>query len=286
MSRLPGAYKCTPSNTSIPAIAHQRFSRKPAIIQNPIKSLTGFHPKGERPELRWDVMMTTEQDELKLEAARRALDLVRPGMVLGLGSGSTASVWVRLLGEQVRDHGLKVRAIASSPDSESIGRSYGIPFATFDECPRLDLTVDGADEIAPGLALIKGGGGKLLREKIVASASERFVVAADQSKVVEVLGTAFPLPVEVIPMAAPLVSGALRKLGFPEVTIRMNADGSQYITDEGNLLLECSGMRMKNPEKIAEQIDTIIGVVEHGLFLNMASLALVATETGVVERNQ
>lgn len=229
--------------------------------------------------------MKTEQDELKLEAARRALDLVRPGMVLGLGSGSTASVWVRLLGEQVRDRGLKIRAIASSPDSESIGRSYGIPFVTFDECPRLDLTVDGADEIAPGLALIKGGGGKLLREKIVASASERFVVVADQSKLVEVLGK-FPLPVEVIPMAAPLVGRALRELGFPEVTIRTNADGSQYITDEGNLLLECSGMRMQNPEKIAEQIDSIIGVVEHGLFLNMAQLAIIATETGIVERKQ
>lgn len=229
--------------------------------------------------------MTTEQDELKFEAARRALDLVRPGMVLGLGSGSTASVWVKLLGEQVRDHGLKIRAIASSPDSESLGRSYGIPFVTFGECPRLDLTVDGADEIAPGLALIKGGGGKLLREKIVASASERFVIVADQSKVVDILG-AFPLPVEVIPMAAPLVSRALRELGFPEVKVRTNADGSQYITDEGNLLLECSGMRMKNPEKIAEQIDSIIGVVEHGLFLNMAGLAFIATETGVVERNQ
>ena len=226
--------------------------------------------------------MTSEQEELKFEAARRALNLVRPGMTLGLGSGSTASLWIRLLGEQVRDHGLKVRAIASSPDSETLGRSYGIPFVTFEECPQLDLTVDGADEIAPGLALIKGGGGKLLREKIVASASKRFVIVADQSKVVEMLGAA-PLPVEVIQMAAPLVSRELRKLGFPEVTIRTNVDGSQYITDEGNLLLECSGMRMESPEKIAEQLDSIVGVVEHGLFLNMANLALVAGQAGVTE---
>jgi ribose 5-phosphate isomerase A len=227
----------------------------------------------------------SEQDELKLEAAQRALALVRPGMVLGLGSGTTATIWVRLLGEQVRDHGLKIRAIASSPDSEHLGRSCGIPFVTFDECPRLDLTVDGADEIAPGLALIKGGGGKLLREKIVASASDRFVVVADQSKIVETLGK-FPLPVEVIQMAAPLVTRALLDLGFPSVTIRTNADGSQYITDEGNLLLECSGMRIENPGKIAHELDSIIGVVEHGLFLNMANLAIIATETGIVERNQ
>ena len=150
---------------------------------------------------------------MKLRAAQRALELVEPGMSVGLGSGSTAIVWIKLLGEKVRDHGLKIRAIASSDDSERLGKSYGIPFVTFEECRSLDLTVDGADEIAPGLALIKGGGGKLLREKIVASASKRFVIVADESKVVDKLGR-FPLPVEVIPMAAPLVIEALKKIGF------------------------------------------------------------------------
>src|SRR6516164_2703333 len=177
--------------------------------------------------------MSTEHAEdhagLKLHAAQRALQLVEPGMTLGLGSGSTATLWIKLLGERVRDHGLKIRAIASSEDSEHLGRSYGIPFLTFEECRSLDLTVDGADEIAPGLALIKGGGGKLLREKIVANASKRFVVVADESKQVEKLGR-FPLPVEVIPMAAPLVNDALRDLGFTPA-VRVTPDGKRYVTD-------------------------------------------------------
>ena len=224
----------------------------------------------------------SEQDRLKLEAAQRALQFVEPGMAVGLGSGSTATVWIRLLGERVRDHGLKIRAVASSQDSEHLGRSFGIPIVTFDQCSRLDLTVDGADEIAPGLALIKGGGGKLLREKIVASATERFVVVADESKIVEKLGKG-PLPVEVIPMAAPLVRRSLLQLGF-EVAERRNSDGSPYVTDEGNLLLDCSGIVIDDPEKLAATLDDTVGVVEHGLFLNFARLAIVATENGIVER--
>jgi ribose 5-phosphate isomerase A len=220
---------------------------------------------------------------LKLHAAQRALQLVESGMTVGLGSGSTATLWIKLLGEQVRDHGLRIRAIASSEDSERLGRSYGIPFVTFEECRRLDLTVDGADEIAPNLALIKGGGGKLLREKIVASASKRFVIVADESKQVERLGR-FPLPVEVIPMGAPLVSDSLRELGFTP-RVRVNRDGTRYITDEGNLILDCSGLLMENPDGIAAKIDSIVGVVEHGLFLRMASLALIAGEEQVIERS-
>lgn len=226
------------------------------------------------------------QDELKLEAAERALGLVKSGMSVGLGSGSTASIWVKLVGEQVRDHGLKIRAIASSEDSETLGRSFGIPFVTFEECPRLDLTVDGADEIAPGLALIKGGGGKLLREKIVASASKRFVIVADESKIVDVLGSHAPLPVEVIPMAVPLVRRALRDLGFVTAKVRKNQDGSPYKTDQGNLLLDCSGMRIENPQKIADELDRIVGVVEHGLFLGMADSALIASKDQVIERTR
>lgn len=222
------------------------------------------------------------QTQLKLHAAQRALALVQSGMTLGLGSGSTATLWIHLLGERVRDHGLKIRAIASSEESERLGRSYGIPFINFDDCQSLDLTVDGADEIAPELALIKGGGGKLLREKIVASASKRFVVVADESKQVEKLGK-FPLPVEVIPMAAPLVTDALRKLGFiPKV--RLNREGAQYITDEGNLILDCSGLLLDKPAEMAVKIDSIVGVVEHGLFLNMADIALIAGTTEVTER--
>lgn len=221
--------------------------------------------------------------ELKLLAARRALEFVEPGMTVGLGSGSTATIWIKLLGEKVRDHGLKIRAIASSEDSEHLGRSYGIPIVTFEECRSLDLTVDGADEVAPHLALIKGGGGKLLREKIVASASKRFVIVADESKQVEKLGR-FPLPVEVIPMAAPLVSDSLRRLGFTP-TIRANRDGTHYITDEGNLILDCSGLLIDHPAEMGAKLDSIVGVVEHGLFLNMASLALIGGKDKVIERS-
>jgi ribose 5-phosphate isomerase A len=220
--------------------------------------------------------------DLKLQSAKRALELVQPGMTLGLGSGSTATLWIQLLGERVRDHGLKVKAIASSEDSEHLGRSYGIPFVTFDECPRLDLTIDGADEIAPGLALIKGGGGKLLREKIVASASERFVIIAHTSKIVDTLGK-FPLPVEVIPMAAPLVRDSLERLGF-QVAFRLDKTGSRYLTDQGNFLYDCSGVQIEDPHKLAATLDSIVGLVDHGLFLNMANLAIIAGEDGIQER--
>jgi ribose 5-phosphate isomerase A len=220
--------------------------------------------------------------EWKLHAAQRALQLVESGMTLGLGSGSTATIWIQLLGEQVRDHGLKVRAIASSDDSERLGRSYGIPFVTFEECRTLDLTVDGADEIAPGLALIKGGGGKLLREKIVASASKRFVIVADDSKQVQRLGR-FPLPVEVIQMAVPLVTDALRELGFTP-SVRTVSGGKPYLTDEGNFILDCSGLLIEDPDAMGAELDSIVGVVEHGLFLHMANLAIIAGDTEVIER--
>ena len=227
-------------------------------------------------------MTPPTQTDLKLQAAQRALELERPGMTVGLGSGSTATLWIRLLGEQVRDHGLSIRAVASSEDSERLGRSFGIPIVTLEECKRLDLTVDGADEIAPGLALIKGGGGKLLREKIVATASNRFVIIADASKVVDQLGR-HPLPVEVIPMAEPLVQRALQDLGF-QVDLRINAAGSPYITDQGNRLFDCSGVMIDDPPRLAAILDGTVGLVEHGLFLNMAQLALIAGPDGLIER--
>jgi ribose 5-phosphate isomerase A len=153
---------------------------------------------------------------------------------------------------------------------------------TFEDCPRLDLTVDGADEIAPGLALIKGGGGKLLREKIVASATERFVIIADGSKIVNKLGMT-ALPVEVIHMAAPLVRASLEQLGF-SVALRLSANGAPYTTDEGNLLFDCSRKEIDDPHALAAKLDATVGIVEHGLFLNLAGLAIIATGEGVVER--
>jgi len=192
------------------------------------------------------------QDEAKRMAARRALEFVEDGMSLGLGSGTTSAIFIRELGERVKQ-GLRV----------------------------LDLAIDGADEVGPGLALIKGGGGALLREKIVESAARRFIVVADSSKLVGTLGR-FPLPVEVIPMALPIVTRKLAALGL-NPKLRYHPDGSLYVTDENNVLLDCACGSIPDPAKTAADIRGIIGVVEHGLFLNMASLALIAGEDGVRE---
>lgn len=214
------------------------------------------------------------QDELKLQAAQEALRFIEPGMVVGLGSGSTATLFIKLLGEKVKN-GLKIRGIASSEDSAKLGAELGIPIIDFHQATEADVAVDGADEVAPGLALIKGGGGKLLREKIVASAAKKFIVVADSSKLVQKLGK-FPLPIEVIPMAQPLVTKKLEALGLPS-KIRQAKDGSgDYITDEGNLILDCYPTVIEDPIATGEKISAITGVVEHGLFIGFASLALIA----------
>jgi ribose 5-phosphate isomerase A len=221
------------------------------------------------------------QDELKLQAAQAALGFIKSGMVVGLGSGSTATLFIKLLGEKVKQ-GLVVRGIASSEDSAKLGAELGIPIIDFHETTEIDVAVDGADEVAPGLALIKGGGGKLLREKIVASASKKFIVVADSSKLVKKLGR-FPLPIEVIPMAQPLVSKKLESLGLRS-KIRQTRNGSgDYITDEGNLILDCDSTVIEDPAALGEEISAIIGVVEHGLFIHFADLALIAGD-GKIEQ--
>jgi ribose 5-phosphate isomerase A len=224
------------------------------------------------------------QDEAKRKAARRALDFVEDGMSLGLGSGTTSAIFIRELGERVRQ-GLKVRGIATSIASQQLAESLSIPLTNFDQTPELDLAIDGADEIAPvpgqGLALIKGGGGALLREKIVESAARQFIVVADSTKLVQTLGK-FPLPVEVIKMALPIVAPKLEALRL-NPRLRRHPDGSLYITDEGNFILDCAAGSIPDPAKTAAAIRSIVGVVEHGLFLNMATLALIAGEDGVRE---
>jgi ribose 5-phosphate isomerase A len=220
------------------------------------------------------------QDAAKRTAARRALEFVEDGMSLGLGSGTTSAIFIRELGERV-GQGLRVRGIATSGASQLLAESLSIPITTFEECPVLDLAIDGADEVGPGLALIKGGGGALLREKIVESAARRFIVVADSSKLVGTLGR-FPLPVEVIPMALPIVARRLAALGL-NPKLRHHPDGSLYVTDENNVLLDCACGSIPDPAKTAADIRSIIGVVEHGLFLNMASMALIAGEDGVRE---
>jgi len=229
----------------------------------------------------WNKMLVMRSvDNAKVMAAKKGLEFVEAGMVVGLGSGSTATEFIRLLGERVQA-GLKIRGIASSRASEDLAISLGIPIIDFETCSEIDVAIDGADEVGPGLGLIKGGGGALLREKIVASASRRFLIVADASKVVRRLGR-FPLPVEVIRMAAPLVARKLTELGM-RPAMRHRNDGSAYVTDEGNYILDCACGEMEDPAAVAAAIRGIVGVVEHGLFLGMAERALIADGAEVRE---
>ncbi len=220
------------------------------------------------------------QDEAKALVGERAAALVEDGMAVGLGTGTTSVMFIKALGARVQG-GLSVRCVASSDASDKLARSLGIDMRTLAELPELDLYIDGADEIAAGLALIKGGGGALLREKIVASAAKSFIVVADATKLVAHLGK-FPLPVEVIQMALPLVERKLDALGL-RPTLRLHKDGSLYLTDEGNVILDCACEPITDPARTAADIRAVVGVVEHGLFLGMASLALIAGEDGVAE---
>ena len=220
------------------------------------------------------------QDEAKALVGKRAAELVQDGMAVGLGTGTTSVMFIKALGERVKA-GLKIRCVASSDASHNLGLSLGMEVVTLAELPQLDLYIDGADEVGPGLALIKGGGGALLREKIVASAAEEFVVVVDSSKVVPTLGR-FPLPVEVVKMALPLVTRTLDELGL-RPKLRQHPDGSVYMTDEDNFILDCATGGIPEPEETAAEIRGIVGVVEHGLFLGMASMVLVAGDEGVTE---
>ncbi|MGD0889785.1 MAG: ribose-5-phosphate isomerase RpiA [Acidobacteriaceae bacterium] len=222
------------------------------------------------------------QDEAKRLVAKRAVEFVKDGMVVGLGTGTTATLFIRELAAR----GLKIRCVASSDASHALAESLGMSVATLAELPELDIYIDGADEIArvPGMgfALIKGGGGALLREKIVASAAKSFIVVADSTKLVDHLGR-FPLPVEVVKMALPLVQPRLAALGLNPKLRQAKSGAGPYITDEGNYILDCACGRIDDPQRTAAEIRAIVGVVEHGLFLGMATLALVAGENGVSE---
>lgn len=217
-------------------------------------------------------------DEAKRAAAAAALDHVRDGMALGLGTGSTAAWFVRLLGERVAA-GLDVRGVATSDATEALAREVGIAVTTLDELPALDLAVDGADEVDTHMDLIKGAGGALLREKIVASCARQFLVIVDASKRVRRLG-ACPLPVEVIPMAATPIRRRLADHGR-EVRLRTTTDGQPFRTDEGNFILDCGFGQIADPALLARTLNDIPGVVEHGLFVAMTDMVIVAGENGI-----
>jgi ribose 5-phosphate isomerase A len=219
----------------------------------------------------------------KRAAAARAVEFVTPGMRLGLGTGSTARHFVELLGERVRG-GLDVIAVPTSRETQAQAERCGIPLTTLDEVAQLDLTVDGADEIAPDLTLIKGGGGALLREKIVAAASARMIVIADASKRVETLGR-FPLPIEVAPfgMAATLkkLEGAVSPVRPDVLTLRRGRDGHAFVTDGGHWIVDAALGRIDDPQALAKALCAIPGVMEHGLFISIAQMAIVAGANGV-----
>ena len=221
---------------------------------------------------------------LKESAALSALDLVCDGMWLGLGSGSTAARFVEALGVKVAA-GLKVLCVPTSETTRAQAERLGIPLTTLDDTPHLHLTIDGADEIDGALNLIKGGGGALLREKIVATASDQMVVIADDSKLVRTLG-AFPLPVEVVRFGFAatrrMVEAMAAQAGCKgPITQRLAKGGEPFLTDQGNFILDCSFGRIPEPEVLAFALKRVPGVVEHGLFLGVADMAIVATDSGV-----
>jgi ribose 5-phosphate isomerase A len=216
----------------------------------------------------------------KQAAARAALAFVRDGDVVGLGTGTTAAYFIRFLGERVKE-GLDVRCVPTSEHSRELAAGLGLPLTNFEECMQIDVDIDGADEINPDFQLIKGHGGALLREKIVASASQRVVIIADSSKLVTMLGR-FPLPVEVVPFAQTLVARRIAAMGA-SVVLRREKDGRPFVTDEGHHILDCSFGRITDPPGLADLLNRMPGVQEHGLFLDLADVALIAKSDKVIE---
>ena len=223
-------------------------------------------------------------DALKLKAAEKAIEFVQPGMKLGLGTGSTAAKFIDLLGARVKE-GLDVIGVPTSEATRMQAAALGIRLTTLDDDPELDLTIDGADEIDDALQLIKGGGGALLREKIVAAASNRMIAIADSSKLVPVLG-AYPLPVEVVRFGFGATRRMIEKVAADvgctgHILLRMGLDGQPFVTDGGNYIFDCAFGRIEDADALDEALKLIPGVVEHGLFLGLADKAIIAGPDGV-----
>jgi ribose 5-phosphate isomerase A len=226
-------------------------------------------------------MQMTDREAAKQQAAEQALQYVHSGMALGIGTGSTAKYLMYGLADRLRDG--RLRDLVGVPTSEATAamcRELGIPLATLEQRPRLDLAIDGADEIDPALNLVKGLGGALLREKIIAASAGRFIVIADDAKLVGQLGTRVPLPVEVIEFGVPLAVRRLAELGCTPVP-RSIATGGLFRTDEGNVILDCHFPGIADAAVLSVAIRAIPGVVEHGLFIGMATVALISGSAGV-----
>lgn len=224
-------------------------------------------------------------DRPKLEAARAAAALVESGMIVGLGSGSTASFAVRELGRRVQEEGLRIVGVPTSRATADLARDCGIPLTDLDDVAALDIDVDGADEVDPEFRLIKGRGGALLREKIVAAASRMRVIVVTPDKRVERLGRHYPVPVEVCGFGLRHTEQALRNQGAT-TTLRRDEDGSPYQTDEGHLILDCRFLEIADPDELNARLNGLAGVIETGLFVNLCELIVVGHDTGaeIIER--
>jgi ribose 5-phosphate isomerase A len=221
---------------------------------------------------------TGDKEKEKEAAARASMRFLRDGQIVGLGTGSTAAYVVRFVAERVRS-GLKIRSIPTSIHTRELAASLGIPLTTLDEYQEIDVTIDGADEIDPELRLIKGGGGAFLREKIIASASRQLVIVVDSSKPVGVLGKA-PVPVEVIPFAQALVAKEIATTGA-SVNLRLDSSRQPLVTDEGHHILDCTFGQIPDPQALARKLEDTPGVVEHGLFIDMADVVLIGDNSTV-----
>jgi ribose 5-phosphate isomerase A len=225
----------------------------------------------------------SDSEKLKRRAAERAMAFVRPGMKLGLGTGSTARHFVDLVGEAVK-RGLNVVGVPTSEATFRQAQALGVPLSTLDEIAELDLTVDGADEIDPALGMIKGGGGALLREKIVAASSRRMVAIADSTKRVARLGR-FPLPIEVVPFGLASTRRRLERtvasVGLGGAIELRRRDGAIFVTDGGHYILDCAFGAIPDPDALNRALDAVPGVVEHGLFIGLATTAIFAGPNGI-----
>lgn len=217
-------------------------------------------------------------EEFKRQASIAALDAVRDGMIIGLGSGTTATFFIRELGARVKQ-GLRVHGIPTSEDSRKVAIEAGVPLTTFREHPVIDVTVDGADEVSDKLDLLKGRGGALVREKVVAHASRHVIIIVDESKLTGRLGRKFPIPVEVIPFAVDVVRAQL-KVWSGDSDIR-HIDGKPFISDNGNFVLDWAHGRVDHPAELEKQLKGLTGVVDSGIFTDVANLVIAATTTGI-----
>ena len=223
----------------------------------------------------------TDQELLKEKAGRIAADFIEDGMIIGLGTGSTVKYFFEALSEKISTGGLKnIYGIPSSVATEQQARKSGIPLASFADFQKLDITVDGADEVDPGFNLIKGGGGALLREKVLAQASTRYIIIIDQSKYSPKLGSKWPVPVEVLPYAEPLEYVFLKRLGA-RVELRRTENGDIYLTDQNNHILDCNFGPIDNPAELAQALDNRAGIQGHGLFLDFTTDLVIAADDGI-----